>query len=58
MRPFILALALIAAPATAAPSDDLRGVLDAHWTSYLRNNPVQATTLGVRTHDADNPKLQ
>ena len=60
MRSIILALALIAAPAAAAPSDDLRAVLHAHWAAYLRNNPVQATTLGVRTHDAEigDPSLE
>ena len=60
MRSIILALALIAAPAAASPSDDLRSVLHAHWAAYLRNNPVQATTLGIRTHDAEigDPSLE
>ena len=54
MRRIFLALALSAAvPAAAAPSDDLRAVIDQHWAWYLRNNPVQATTLGVRTYDAE-----
>ncbi|CAA9501982.1 MAG: protein of unknown function DUF885 [uncultured Sphingomonadaceae bacterium] len=53
MRRFVLTLALlVATPVTAAPSDDLRAVIDQHWAWYLRNNPVQATTLGVRTYDS------
>ena len=41
------------APARAAPADDLKQVIDAHWAWYLKNNPIQATTLGVRDYDAE-----
>ena len=52
------ALAL-AAPAAAAPADDLRQLLEDHYAWLLRENPVQATALGVRDHDArlDDPSL-
>lgn len=40
-------------PETASPSGDLRALIDRHWAWYLKNNPVQATTLGVRTYDAE-----
>lgn len=49
----VLASVLGAAPAAAAPADDLRGVIDQHWAWYLKNNPVQATTLGVRNYDTE-----
>lgn len=61
MRRLILVLALCAAaPAGATPSDDLRAIVDQHWAWYLSNNPVQATTLGVRTYDAEiaDPSLE
>jgi uncharacterized protein (DUF885 family) len=45
-----LALAL-AAPASAAPADDFRGLLDEHYAWLLRENPISATALGVRDHD-------
>ena len=52
------ALAL-AAPAAAAPADDLRQLLEDHYAWLLRENPVQASALGVRDHDArlDDPSL-
>jgi uncharacterized protein (DUF885 family) len=67
MRPLLLALALIATPAAATPppkmdpdgreagaaSRDLRAIMGRHWAWYLKNNPVQATTLGVRTYDTE-----
>ncbi len=40
-----------AAPAVAAPADDLKAVIDDHWKDYLANNPVFATTVGVRDFD-------
>ncbi|HZF42480.1 MAG TPA: DUF885 domain-containing protein [Sphingomonadaceae bacterium] len=67
MRYFVLALALIAASAAATPppkmdpdgreagaaSRELQAIMGRHWAWYLRNNPVQATTLGVRTYDTE-----
>ena len=38
------ALAL-AAPAAAAPADDLRQLIEDHYAWLLRENPVQATAL-------------
>ncbi|HEX8443140.1 MAG TPA: DUF885 domain-containing protein [Allosphingosinicella sp.] len=53
MRPFLIALLLAsAAPAAAAPADDLRRLLDEHYSWLLRENPVAATRLGVRDHDS------
>ncbi|WP_129794267.1 DUF885 family protein [Sphingosinicella sp. CPCC 101087] len=56
MRParlLLTAAALaFAAPVMAAPADDLRVLLDEHYQWLLRENPIQATTLGVRDHDA------
>lgn len=40
-----------ASPLAAAPSDDLTALLADHWAWYLRNNPEQATALGVRDFD-------
>jgi uncharacterized protein (DUF885 family) len=56
MRPilaaaFSAALAL-AAPAAAAPADDFRQLLADHYAWLLRENPIQATALGVRDYDA------
>ena len=52
------ALAL-AAPAAAAPADDLRQLLEDHYAWLLRENPVQASALGFRDYDArlDDPSL-
>ncbi len=52
MRSLILAgLVALAAPVAAAPADDLKAVIDDHWTWYLANNPIYATAFGVRSHD-------
>lgn len=49
---FLTCLALaFAAPAAAAPSDDLKAVIADHWQEYLRANPVFATAIGVRDYD-------
>ena len=45
------AVALFATAARAAPADDLHRLIDEHWAWVLKNNPVLATTLGVRTWD-------
>ncbi len=53
MRTLLTALALtLASPALASPSADLAKVLADHWTNYLSENPVYATVLGTRDHDA------
>ncbi|HEX4738802.1 MAG TPA: DUF885 domain-containing protein [Allosphingosinicella sp.] len=48
-----LAFALLAAaaPVRAAPADDFHRLLADHYQWLLRENPVQATALGVRTYD-------
>jgi uncharacterized protein (DUF885 family) len=40
-----------ASPAAAAPADDFRRLLDEHYQWLLRENPTEATALGVRDHD-------
>jgi uncharacterized protein (DUF885 family) len=53
MRRFLLACLLAtASPAAAAPADDFRRLLEEHYAWLLRENPVTATSLGVRDHDA------
>jgi uncharacterized protein (DUF885 family) len=53
MRKIVVAFLLAsAAPAAAAPADDFRRLLDKHYAWLLRENPVQATALGVRDHDS------
>jgi uncharacterized protein (DUF885 family) len=47
----IAALLAASAPAAAAPADDFAALLKEHWAWYLRNNPIQATTVGVRDYD-------
>jgi uncharacterized protein (DUF885 family) len=42
----------VAAPGFAAPADDFRRLMEEHYAWLLRENPVQATALGVRDHDA------
>ena len=52
-----MALALIApllaaqAPAVSGAPSPYASLLDAHWQWTLRESPVLATTMGVRTHD-------
>ncbi|HEV2746283.1 MAG TPA: DUF885 domain-containing protein [Allosphingosinicella sp.] len=51
-RSLVLAAALaLAAPAAAAPADDFARLLEDHYAWLLRENPVQATALGVRDYD-------
>jgi uncharacterized protein (DUF885 family) len=55
MRLAILAAAAVvaaASPAAAAPADDFRAIMDEHYAWLLRENPTEATALGVRDHDA------
>src|SRR3712207_3811611 len=40
-----------AAPAPNAATRDFQRLLSEHWAWYLRNSPLQATTLGVRDYD-------
>ena len=49
----LVALALSIATPAAAPADDFKRLLDEHYAWLLRENPVQATALGVRDHDAE-----
>jgi len=50
--PFLFAAALaFATPAQAAPADDFSALLDEHYAWLLRENPTEATSLGVRDHD-------
>lgn len=56
MRRLILAalitVAIVpAAPANAAPADDLKSVISDHWAWYLKSNPIFATALGVHDYD-------
>jgi uncharacterized protein (DUF885 family) len=41
----------LAAPALATPAEDLRRLMDDHYGWLLAENPVSATSLGVRDHD-------
>lgn len=53
MRRLLACLLLAtAAPAIAAPADDLAQVLKEHWAWYLSINPELATSLGVHDYDA------
>ena len=60
MRYAVLALFLSTAQPTLFPVSELKQTVDAYWASYLRNNPVQATTLGVRTYNSEigDPSLE
>ena len=53
MRLSILAAAALAsaAPAFAAPAEDFHRLMDEHYAWLLRENPTDATVLGVRDHD-------
>jgi uncharacterized protein (DUF885 family) len=50
-RLFIAFVLAAAAPAQAAPADDFRRLLEEHYAWLLRENPVTATSLGIRDHD-------
>jgi uncharacterized protein (DUF885 family) len=53
MRLALLTAALLAgaAPAAATPADDFHALLDAHYQWLLRENPTDATALGVHDYD-------
>src|ERR1700710_2627674 len=46
------ALLAIAAPAAATPADDLHRLMDEEYRWLLRENPTEATALGVHDYDA------
>jgi uncharacterized protein (DUF885 family) len=51
-RAFLAAVLLaFAAPAAAAPADDLRALMEEHYRWLLEQNPTAATALGVRDYD-------
>jgi uncharacterized protein (DUF885 family) len=41
----------LAAPAAATPAEDFRRLMDEHYQWLLRENPTDATALGVRDYD-------
>ena len=49
--PLAAALLALAAPAAATPADDFHRLLDEHYQWLLRENPTDATALGVRHYD-------
>ncbi|HEY0626801.1 MAG TPA: DUF885 domain-containing protein [Allosphingosinicella sp.] len=53
MRRSVLLALLVAcaSPVAAAPADDFRRLLDEHYAWLLKENPVYATSLGVRDYD-------
>lgn len=54
MRTLLAGLLLVTAPvaqAVAAPSNALSLVVKEHWAWYLRNNPLQASAIGVHDYD-------
>ena len=58
LKPAVVAPSLLiaaslafAAPLAAAPADDFRQLLADHYAWVLRENPVYATSLGVRDYD-------
>jgi uncharacterized protein (DUF885 family) len=58
MRQFLLTLAAsvslgLAAPAFAAPADDLNAIAEEYWAAYLRANPTYASQIGYRQYDAE-----
>ncbi|HEX8213990.1 MAG TPA: DUF885 domain-containing protein [Allosphingosinicella sp.] len=48
---FLAAALMLAAPAAAAPADDFARLLQDHYSWLLKENPIQATALGVRDYD-------
>ncbi len=49
--PIFAALLLFATPVWATPDQDLASLMDEIWQSILRENPVLATSVGVREYD-------
>ncbi|HEX6410837.1 MAG TPA: DUF885 domain-containing protein [Sphingomicrobium sp.] len=56
MRHLTLALATAASvalstPAAAGPTEDFHALMDAYWAAYLKDNPLIASSVGVKTYD-------
>ena len=56
MRQLTIALATAAsvalsAPAAAGPTEDLHALMDQYWAAYLKDNPLIASSVGVKTYD-------
>ena len=47
----LVAAVMLGSAAPAAPADDFARLLQDHYAWLLRESPVQATALGVRSHD-------
>jgi uncharacterized protein (DUF885 family) len=53
MRTVLLAVACLLSSSVlaATPAEEFQKLLDEHWAWYLKSNPIQATSLGVRDYD-------
>jgi uncharacterized protein (DUF885 family) len=56
-RALLFAVLSLSTPALAAPSDDLKSVVNDHWANWLSENPFSATSLGERRYDDKVPDL-
>ena len=41
----------IATPAVAGPTEDFHALMDDYWAAYLKDNPLIASSVGVKTYD-------
>jgi len=41
----------LATPAVAGPTEDLHSLMDDYWVAYLKDNPLVASSVGVKTYD-------
>ncbi|MFC3712379.1 DUF885 domain-containing protein [Sphingoaurantiacus capsulatus] len=48
-----VAALLSSTTSVAAPADQLKTLLDDHWAWSMKNSPVYATMLGIRTYDRE-----
>ncbi len=56
MHRFLLtAVLVLAVPAAAAAHDEVAKIVADHWAWTLKNDPLLATHVGVRTYDSDLP---
>ena len=58
MRHLSLALATaasiaLATPAVAGPTEDFHALMDDYWAAYLKDNPLVASSVGVKTYDRE-----
>ena len=57
MRHFRIALAAAAlagaTPALAGPEQDFHTLMDDYWAAYLTDNPLTASSVGVKTYDRE-----